>query len=153
MPTALPLGTRVAFIADERVTGIVVGYGTVDNALDPSSTDDRVHHVVIVALAATCPRPNWGVSHHPFDESVLKVIEPELPALIPHPLLSLTRNNAGQTFIGLTEFNEDFEAMRTCVLSMATDGMPVDSVMRRIFGDLARLIPCTTEDLLPDAAS
>lgn len=68
------------------------------------------------------------------------------------PHLTLERNNAGETFIALTEFTGEMPT-HTIVISMACNGMPVDRIMRKRFDVLSRMIPCTSEDLLPDATS
>jgi hypothetical protein len=44
------IGTHVAYKHDQRVTGIVVGFGTVDNAADPLADGDLTHRVAIVRL-------------------------------------------------------------------------------------------------------
>lgn len=56
----------------------------------------------------------------------------------PLPLLELDRNNAGEGYIGLTEFDERGYGVRTCVLSMGH--MTHDRIMRRRFEDMAALM-------------
>lgn len=69
------------------------------------------------------------------------------------PHLTLERNNAGDVFVGLTEFDGDMP-IRSCVLSgPQIDGMPAESVLRNRFETLRRLIDCTSEVLLHAAAS
>lgn len=64
------------------------------------------------------------------------------------PHLTLERNNHGEVFIGLTEFDGD-TAVRSCVLSGPQyNNIPAESVMRNRFTTLSRLIDCTNESLL-----
>lgn len=46
----LSLRTRVAYTPDPRITGRVVGHGTVHNAVDPAADGDNTYDVVIVRL-------------------------------------------------------------------------------------------------------
>lgn len=73
----IKLGSKVAYTSDPRVTGIVVGHGTVNNAFDPTADGDESYHVAIVRL----DQANWfGAGpanlnfHMPFSPSVLTVI-------------------------------------------------------------------------------
>jgi hypothetical protein len=69
----LKLGTAVHYTPDPRVGGVVVGYGTVDNAHDNFATGDDVFHVVIVRLdQAVDLAPHSPSFHAPFDPSLLK---------------------------------------------------------------------------------
>jgi hypothetical protein len=73
----IPLKSRVAYTADQRVTGTVVGHGTVHNADDPEASDDLTYHVVIVKLDAIMRVDNLpgAVFHTPFVPSVLTIID------------------------------------------------------------------------------
>ncbi len=55
------------------------------------------------------------------------------------PLVTLERNNAGELFIGVTEFNDDGYGVRAYVLTHAGERV-VDSVMERRYADMVRLM-------------
>lgn len=71
----LPCGTRVSYNGDPRVTGTVVGHGTVDNTLVTLDCDERhVYHVVIVSLdhgIAFLPATTVAGFSVPFVQTVL----------------------------------------------------------------------------------
>lgn len=48
----MEIGTHVAWKHDTRVTGILVGFGTVDNSVDPTAGDDETYQAAIVRLDA-----------------------------------------------------------------------------------------------------
>jgi hypothetical protein len=71
------------------------------------------------------------------------------------PILSIERNNAGDVFIGVTEFNEHGIGVRAYVLSHANE-YTADEVMLRRFNDMRRLmngnvsvLSCEIQDYVP----
>lgn len=46
----MEIGTHVAWKHDSRLTGIIVGFGTVDNGADPRAADDLSYEVAIVRM-------------------------------------------------------------------------------------------------------
>lgn len=67
------------------------------------------------------------------------------------PLLELERNNAGQLFIGVTEFDGEGYGVRAYVLSHQGEGT-VDSIMRRRFADMARLMGTNVRTIIAEQA-
>lgn len=55
------------------------------------------------------------------------------------PVLELQRNNAGDLFIGVTEFDDRGVGVRAYVLCHQSEHV-ADSVMERRFDDMARLM-------------
>lgn len=73
---AFKLGTRVAYIPDPRITGVVVGRGSINNEFDPLADDNELHEVVIVHLdQPTRLAGTFNLSFHaPFTPDVLTSI-------------------------------------------------------------------------------
>jgi hypothetical protein len=75
----IPLGTKVSYNGDPRVTGVVVGHGTVDNTFFEMDCDSRhVYHVVIVSLdngMALLPATTVAGFCVPFVPSILTVLD------------------------------------------------------------------------------
>lgn len=72
-----------------------------------------------------------------------------VPPPITTPLVSLERNNAGDIFIGLTEYDGEGYGVHSCVLVEQREGLPADRIMRSRFEILRRLMPgCRFEDEL-----
>lgn len=73
---AFKLGTRVAYIPDPRITGIVVGRGSVNNEFDSFADDNELHEVLIVRLdQPTRLAGTFNLSFHaPFEPSVLTAV-------------------------------------------------------------------------------
>lgn len=73
----IPTKTRVAYVADPRITGTVVGHGTVHGGDDPTSDSLLTYHVVIVKLdrPSSIPPGHELSFHTPFVPSVLTIID------------------------------------------------------------------------------
>lgn len=72
----LPLTTRVSYIPDPRVTGTVVGYGTVHNGADSGADGEHAYSVLIVKMdepLRSDSLPSNMTFHVPFVRSVLNV--------------------------------------------------------------------------------